>query len=92
MDAMPIAVWDLQAAPNPSHAPSLRWSSHWNPAYVGPSGQVFHQRAPWTNQVVFTFEIHNPARFVFQYTLEPHEEHLYPRELRNLVKEMVYIV
>ena len=89
MDTMPIAVWDLQTTPTPSHA--LRWSSDWDLTYAGPSGQVFYQNIPGANQAVFTFEIHHPARLVFQYTLDTEDEDLDPHELRNVVRDMVYI-
>ena len=92
MDAMPIATWDLHATPIPNLTiRSLRWSSDWDPAYFGPSGQVFHHRTPGTNREVFTFEIQHPAWFVFQYTLDADDEHLNPNELRELMKDMVYI-
>ena len=92
MDAMPIAVWDLQATPVPLHAPrSLRWSSDQDPAYVGPPGEVFHHRTPGTNQEVFTFEIQRPAWFVFQYTLNAGNANLNPDQLHDLVKDMIYI-
>jgi hypothetical protein len=92
MDAMPIAAWDLHATPIPSLVPrSLRWSSHWNPAYHGPPGQVLHHRTPDTNQPVFTFETYHPASFVFQYTLDANDECLNPNQLRDDIKDMVYI-
>jgi len=92
MDVMPIVAWDLQATPVPPHAPpSLRWSSDLDLAYVGPSGQVLHQRFPGTNQAVFTFKIHHPAPFVFQYTLDTDDEYLDPHKLRDVVKDMVFI-
>ena len=91
MRAMPIAVWDLQTTLTHSHAPPLRWSSDSDLTYVGPSGQVFYQRDPGTNQAVFTFEIHHPARFVFQYTLDTEDEDFDPHKLRNVVRDMVYI-
>ena len=81
---MPIAVWDLPATPIPAHALPLL-------TYVGPSGQVFYQKVPATNQAVFTFEIHHPARLVFQYTLDTEDEDLDAHELRNVVRDMVYI-
>jgi hypothetical protein len=92
MDAMPIAVWDLHASPLPPLAPpSLRWSSDWDHAYFGPSGQMFHHRIPNTNQAVLTFEIHHPARFVFHHTLDRNDELLDPNQLHDIVKDMVYI-
>jgi len=84
IDAMPIAAWDLRATPIPPHVPrSLRW--------YGPSGQLFHQRTPGTGQVVFTFENHHPASFVFQYTFDADDEYLDPHELRDVVKDRSYI-
>ena len=91
MDAMPIAVWDLQTIPTLSNALPLRWSSDWDLTYVGPSGQVFYQKVPGANRALFTFEIHHPARLVFQYTLDTEDECLDPHELRNVVRDMVYI-
>jgi len=92
MDAMPIAAWDLQATPIHSQHPlSLRWSSAWNPAYLGPLGQVFHHRNLGTSQGVFTFEIQHPASFAFQYTLDANDEYLNPHQLRDVVKNMIYM-
>lgn len=89
MGAMPIAAWDLQATP--ITFPSLRWSSNWGQPYLGPPGQVSHHRMPDTGQAVFKFEIRHPARFVFQYTLDANDEHVSPNQLRDVVKDMVYI-
>jgi hypothetical protein len=92
MDAMPIAAWDLHATPIPAHAPrSLRWSSDQDSGYLGVPGEVFHHRTPGTNRGVFTFEIQSPAWFVFQYTLDPNDEHLNPSQLHELMMVMVYI-
>ena len=92
MDAVPIAVWDLHGTPIPPHAPlSLRWSSDHDFAYVGPPGEVFHHRPPGTNQVVLIFEIQRPARLVFKYALGTGGPYLNPDQLRDLVKDMVYI-
>jgi len=92
MDAMPIAAWDVHAAIIPFQASrSLRWSSDWDLAYLGPSGQVFHHCNPGTYEVVLTFEIQYPARFTFQYTLDPQDGYLNPDQLQQVVKEMVYI-
>lgn len=92
MDVMPIGVWDLHAIPIPTHAPLLvRWSSYHDLAYVGPPGEVFHYRPPGTNQMVLIFEIQRPARLVFKYTLDAGGPYLSPDQLRDLVKNMVYI-
>ena len=92
MDAIPLAVWDLQAIPIPPHAPrSLRWSSDGDPAYVGPPGEIFHHRTPGTDQEVLRFEIRRPARFVFQCTLDAIDGILNPDQLYDLVKDMAYI-
>ena len=89
---MPIAAWDLHTTPIPTHAPrSLRWPSDRTPTYFGSPCEIFHHRTPGTNQGVFIFEVQSPARFVFQYTLDPEDEHLSPSELRELMMDMVYI-
>ena len=92
MDAMPIAVWDLQATPLPPHAPpSLRWSSNQDPWYDGPVGELYHHRTPGTDQEVFTFVIQSPARLVFQSTLDAIDTLLDPIQLHDLMNDMVYI-
>jgi len=89
---MPIAAWDLHTTPIPNHGPPLlRWSSSQDPNYIGPPGEFFHHRTPGTNQGVFVYETRNPVRFVFQCTLEPVDTLLNPRQLRELVMDMVYI-
>ena len=71
-DAMPIAAWDAYAAIIPFQAArSLRWSFDWDLAYLGPSGQVFHNCAPGTYGAVLTSEIQHRARYLAVYTGSP---------------------